>query len=461
MVNLVLEYSKYLMLLILILYTILNFYVMRSQDTVWQNRICTKQISLIMMLQFLGYLILYLVMEDMKIVIFYGIQAAVFFLYYYLFGLIYKHGSRVLISNMLLLSMLGLMIQIRLDMTYAYRQFVFICMGLFLILLIPAVIRYMHVLAKWTWVYAVLGIGLLVYVWRAGNTSFGAQLSISIGGLAVQPSEVIKITFVFFTASMLQKSQSFKQVVITTLVAAAHVLILVASTDLGSALVYFMSYLFMLLVATHQPLYMAAGLGSGSLAAVAAYKIFYHVQVRVAVWRDPFVDYDVKGYQIAQALFGICTGGWLGLGFCRGVPTSIPLGRNDMVFSVICEEFGGIFAILLILIYLGFILQMCWVSTWMNELFYKVAGFGMAVMMGFQVFLHIGGNLKMIPLTGITLPLISYGGSSVLSTMIVIGIIQGLHLMKAKELRDQEEERIRREEARREERRRRAAEIGS
>ena len=453
MVDLVLEYSKYLMLLILLLYTILNFYVMLHQDPAWQNRICRKQMSLVMMLQFLGYMILYLVKQDLEIIIFYGVQAAVFFLYYNLFGWIYRHGSRILISNLILLAVVGLMIQTRLNITYAYRQFIFMGMGMVMTLIIPVIIRYMHFLAKWAWVYAILGIGLLAVVWRMGNTSFGAQLSITVGGIAIQPSEVIKITFVFFTASMLQKSQEFKQVVITTIVAAIHVLILVISTDLGSALVYFMSYLFMLLVATQRFSYMLAGLGSGSLAAVVGYKLFYHVRVRVAVWKDPFFDYDVKGYQIAQALFGISTGGWLGLGFCRGIPNSIPLGRNDMVFAVICEEFGGIFAVGLILIYLGFILQMCWVSTWMNELFYKISGFGMAVMMGFQVFLHIGGNLKMIPLTGITLPLISYGGSSVLSTMIVIGIIQGLHLMKAKADRDEEAMRIQREEAFREARR--------
>ena len=134
-------------------------------------------------------------------------------------------------------------------------------------------------------------------------------------------------------------------------------------------------------------------------------------------------------------MFAISTGGWLGSGFYQGMPKLISLVRNDFVFAAICEELGVIFAICIIVIYLGFVLQMIWVSTWMNELFYKIVGFGLAVMFGFQVFLHIGGVTKMIPCTGITPPLISYGGSSVLTTLIMIGIIQGLHLMKEKEAR--------------------------
>lgn len=441
MTSLVLEYSRYLMLLIVLLYSILNLYGLRSADVSWQNRLCRHQMFLVVLLQTLGYLIIYLKTEDLQMVIFYGVQVTVFLIYYLLFGLVYRHGSRILISNMLMLAAIGLMIQTRLDFDYAMRQFLFFCAGLVCTLLIPVIIRYLHFLARWGWLYAVLGLGILIVVWRLGNTSYGAQLSIGIGGFALQPSEFIKILFVFFTASMLHKSTSFRQVVITTVIAAAHVLVLVASTDLGSALVYFVAYLFMLFVATHQPLYLGAGFGSGALAAVGAYHLFAHVRVRVQMWRDPFYDYDNKSRQIAQSMMAIGTGGWLGSGFYQGMPKLISLVRNDFVFAAICEELGAIFAICIVIIYLGFVLQMIWVSTWMSELFYKIVGFGLAVMMGFQIFLHIGGVTKMIPCTGITLPLISYGGSSILTTMIMIGIIEGLHLMKEKEAQDLEYQR--------------------
>ena len=440
MTNLVLEYSRYLMLLIVLLYSVLNLYGLRSVDVKWQNRLSRHQMFLLFLLHTLGYLIIFLKTNEIRMVAFYAIQLAVFFMYYVSFGFIYKHGSRLLIGNTLTLIVIGLMIQTRLDFEYAMRQFIFVCVGLILTLIIPVLIKYMHFLAKWGWLYAIVGIGALVLVWAAGNTTYGAQLSLTIGGFALQPSEFIKIVFVFMTASMLQRSTSFRNVVIVTAIAAVHVLVLVASTDLGSALVYFVSYLFMLFVATHQPLYMAAGFGAGSAAAVGAYFLFSHVRVRVMMWRDPFFDYDNKSRQIAQSMFAIGTGGWLGSGFYQGMPKLITLVRNDFVFSAICEELGIIFAICLIIIYLGFVLQMIWVSTWMSELFYKIVGFGLAVMFGFQVFLHIGGVTKMIPCTGITLPLISYGGSSVLTTLIMIGIIEGLHLMKEKELRELDRE---------------------
>ena len=456
MINLALEYSRYLMLLIVILYSILNLYGLRSADIRWQNRLCRHQMFLVFCLQALGYLIIFLKTREPKMLMFYGVQAVVFLVYYLMFGLIYPHGSRILISNTLMLSAIGLMIQTRLDIDYALRQFLFLCVGFVMTLLIPIVIRHLHFLAKWGWLYAIVGLGILLVVWRLGRTTYGAQLSIRIGPFILQPSEFIKILFVFFTGSMLQKSRSFLQVVLVTALAAMHVLVLVASTDLGSALVYFVSYVLMLFVATQEPLYMVGGFGSGAVAAVAAYFLFSHVQVRVKMWLDPFYDYDGRSRQIAQSMMAIGTGGWLGSGFYQGMPKLIPLVRNDFVFSAICEELGLIFAICIVIIYLGFVLQMIWVSTWMNEMFYKIVGFGLAVMLGFQVLLHIGGVTKMIPSTGITLPLISYGGSSMLTTMIMIGIIEGLHLMKEKEVQELERQQREDDERYYEERRRRS-----
>lgn len=436
MTNLVIELSKYLMLLIMVLYTGLNFYVLRKQDVRWQNRVCRKQVFLVFLLQFLGYLIIYLKTMEIRMLIFYGIQVLFFLIYFILFKTIYPQSSRVLLSNMVLLFSIGLMMLTRLDVDKAEKQFIIGMIAAAVTLVIPVIIKHMKALSKWAWLYAAVGIALLLLVWAVGDTNGGAQLRISFGGFALQPSELVKLTFVFFTASMFQKGQSFGRIVVTTGIAAAHVLILVASTDLGSGLVYFLSFLFMLFVATRQPLYFFGGLGAGCGAAALAYKLFSHVRVRVAMWQNPFSDYEGKGYQMAQSLFAISSGSWFGLGFYQGVPTTIPLKENDFIFSAICEELGVIFAICLVLIYLGFILQMFWVSTWMDELFYKIVGFGLAVMVGVQVFLHIGGVTKMIPSTGITLPLISYGGSSVVSTMLIIGVIQGLHLMKQREVEE-------------------------
>ena len=434
MISLVTDISRYLIILIMALYTGLNFYVLRKQDLVWQNRVCRKQFFLIFLFHSLSFLIIYMRTEDWQMIVYYILQLSFFIAYRLIFTAIYPDCSRVILSNTMMLLSVSFVMLTRLDINKSQRQFIYAAAAAALTLIVPVVIKYMRVISKLAWLYAIVGIGLLGLVWRLGNTTYGAQLSFSFGGITLQPSEFVKLSFVFFTASMFRREQSFARAFATTVIAAAHVLILVASTDLGSGLVYFLSYIFMIFVATRRWQYLAAGAGAGVAASVLAYQLFDHVRVRVSIWKDPFADYNGKGYQLCQALFAVASGGWFGLGLYRGVPTSIPVVTKDSIFAAICEEMGMIFGICLILIYLGFILQMFWVSTWMNTLFYKIVGFGLAVMVGAQVILHIGGITAMIPMTGITLPLISYGGSSLISTMIIIGIIQGLHLMKQREV---------------------------
>ena len=168
-----------------------------------------------------------------------------------------------------------------------------------------------------------------------GKVSYGAMLGFTVAGINIQPSELVKIVFVFFVASSFKRSTEFKDIVVTTAVAAFHVLILVASKDLGAALIIFVVYLVMLYVATHQPLYILAGLGAGSAGAVVAYHLFTHVKTRVNVWRDPFGTYDKGGYQVAQSLFAIGTGGWFGAGLYQGQPDTIPV--CDVSDTDLCE----------------------------------------------------------------------------------------------------------------------------
>ena len=292
----------------------------------------------------------------------------------------------------------------------------------------------------------------LVAVFAA--TSGGAKLGFEIAGIGIQPSEFVKILFVFFVASSLKKSTEFKNVVVTTALAAAHVLILVLSTDLGAALIMFVVYLVMLYVATQQPFYAVAGVGAGSFAAVIGYKLFAHIKVRVAAWKDPFATYSDGGYQVAQSLFAIGTGSWFGMGLCQGSPDLIPVAETDFIFSAIAEELGVIFALCLILVCVSCYVMFLNIAMEIRNRFYKLIALGLGTCYIFQVFLTIGGVTKFIPSTGVTLPLVSYGGSSMLSTMIMFGIIQGLYIIRE----DEEEEIIekKRERANRNEPRRTA-----
>ena len=160
----------------------------------------------------------------------------------------------------------------------------------------------------------------------------------------------------------------------------------------------------MLFVATGNWFYLLAGSLGGCGASVLAYGLFVHVRTRVAAWRNPWADIDNRGYQITQSLFAIGTGGWFGMGLFQGMPYKIPVVEKDFVFAAISEELGGIFAVCVLLICLGCFLQFMMVAVRMQALFYKLIAFGLGMEYIIQVFLTVGGVIKFIPSTGVTLP---------------------------------------------------------
>jgi cell division protein FtsW (lipid II flippase) len=305
-----------------------------------------------------------------------------------------------------------------------------VCAGFFISLLIPLVLQNMSVFRKLTWIYVVVGVGALAVVAVAGQTSYGAKLSLSIAGITIQPSEFVKILFVMFIASMLYQRQDLHQVMITSVISAVFVLTLVASKDLGGALLYFFTYLVMVYVATQKFAYFGFGVLAMSLAAVVGYRLFSHVQARVAAWSDPLSVIDDAGYQVCQSLFAIGTGGWFGFGLGQGLPEKIPVVTKDFIFAAISEEMGGVFALCLIMVCVSCFFMIMNVAMKLKDSFYRLTAVGLGTLYALQVMLTIGGTIKFIPSTGVTLPLVSYGGSSLLSTMIVFGIIQGLYIVE-------------------------------
>ena len=178
---------------------------------------------------------------------------------------------------------------------------------------------------------------------------------------------------------------------------------------------------------------------------MAGYRLFSHVRVRVQAFMDPFSVIDNQGYQMAQSLFAIGSGEWFGMGLYQGTPSDIPFVESDFMFSAVAEELGGIFALCLILICLNCFLAFLRIAMELDDTYYRLVACGLAVMYIFQVFLTVGGGMKFIPLTGVTLPLVSYGGSSVLTSLIVFAIMQGLHILKFTEIKEAEKTRIKAE----------------
>ena len=176
---------------------------------------------------------------------------------------------------------IGFIMLTRLSFDSARKQYFITLVSMIFSLIIPVLINRVGFVRKLYWLFAIVGILALLVVTIAGNTSYGAKISLSIAGISIQPSEFVKILFVFFVAGMLYQDTSFQRVCVTTVIAAIHVLILVASRDLGAALLFFVTYVVMLYVATKKVLYFAGGLAAGSAASVVAYHLFSHIRVRV------------------------------------------------------------------------------------------------------------------------------------------------------------------------------------
>ena len=414
MINIIVELSKYLMIALMLVYTFECFAVFNYTDEYTQRSIFRKQNVLMFLLHMIAFLVMYLQTNETKMIGFYGMQVVLFLAVILLYTIIYPRVSRLVVNNMCMLMAIGF------------------------------IIRKVKALSEWKIFYAIAGVVMLGVVIIVGRVTGGAMLNVAIGGFTLQPSELVKIIFVFFVAASLKTDTSFKNIVITTAVAAMHVLILVVSKDLGAALIIFAVYLVMLYVASRQPLYVLVGLIAGSGASVVAYKLFNHVRVRVLVWKNPFTVYNEGGYQVAQSLMAIGTGSWFGMGLFQGAADQIPVAESDFIFSAIAEEMGLIFALGLILVCVSVYMMFLNIAMQLRDSFYKLVALGLGTCYIFQIFLTIGGVTKFIPSTGVTLPLVSYGGTSVLSTIIMFAIIQGLYVLREDEEEDIERKKLQR-----------------
>lgn len=431
MVHLITELSKYSMIILFALYTYQCFSVLKPSLEDWEQKSKFRQQVFYMFLIHLNaYAVLYFSTQNAELILFYLMQVVFFAVVQICYLSIYRRASRLVVNNMCMLIMIGFVMLTRLSYDFAIKQFKIAIVAMAVTMLIPYLISRLKFFRNLSWMYAIAGITLLGAVAALGAVSHGAKLSFSVGGITIQPSEFIKIIFVFFVAAMYHESTEFVQVVKTTIIAAMHVGILVLSKDLGAALIFFIAYMVMLYVATHKIYYFLGGLLCGSLASIAGYFLFNHVRVRVLAWQDPLARFENEGNQVSNSLFAIGTGGWFGMGLNQGMPNKIPEVKQDFIFSAISEELGGIFAICLIMICVSCFLMFLNIAMQMKDSFYKLVALGLGTIYGFQIFLSIGGNIKFIPSTGVTLPLVSYGGSSLLSTLIIFSIIQGLYLLR-------------------------------
>ncbi|MBR0163692.1 MAG: FtsW/RodA/SpoVE family cell cycle protein [Lachnospiraceae bacterium] len=434
------EISKYIIFLLMCIYVAECFLSFRFRHDARQRGVNTRQLIWMFAIQALFYAQIIANTGELSYLGFYVAQLLILTATPVLFTRLFPAASRPLMNNMCMLLMIGMTVILRIDPAKARRQLVIVAGSIAAGCLLTWLVRLVRTPERYTWFYAGAGAVLLLIVRLLGATTFGAQISYTLLGVSGQPSEFVKILYVLFIAGALHASTSFLQVALTSGAAAAHVLILVWSRDLGGALIFFVVYVVLLYIATGNPLYPLAGLLLGSVFAVVAFRFFGHVRDRVMVWLDPFRTIDTSGYQITQSLFGISGGGWFGMGLFGGMPTATPIVEKDLIFSAIAEELGVGFAILLLLVCLSTFLIFLREAIDMEDMWTKLVTAGIGVTYLFQVFLTVGGTAKFIPLTGVTLPLVSYGGSSVLATILMFCIFEGLCNLRDRDAADPEEE---------------------
>ena len=210
--------------------------------------------------------------------------------------------------------------------------------------------------------------------------------------------------------------------------------ILMLQQDLGTALLYYGVTLMLYYASTGSLLMTGIGLAGGAGAAVLGYKMFAHVKRRVAIWLNPWAVYEGAGYQIVQGLMALASGSWFGVGLGLGSPTSIPVYETDFIFAVICEQFGLIFGLCVLMLYAALVWRGVTIARAARRSFHALVAMGASLMIGLQTFVIIGGVIKLIPLTGVTLPFVSSGGSSLVSSMCLVGLLQGVDSLNMDDL---------------------------
>jgi cell division protein FtsW (lipid II flippase) len=347
-----------------------------------------------------------------------------FYVFYYLF-----HGmDEVIVLIVDTLAILGFVMLQRLTPELAIRQIEWFVIGnvfLFIIMLVLPKLRHP---GRFVFPLMILGPLTLFIVALFGQESGGATSLLGIGPITIQPAEFVKLIFIIVMSYYLDEKKTFRERIPAFLFVMTSILGVVAQKDLGGALLYFLVFLFMYQISTSDWLITIFTAGAGVLAAVFSYRIFPHVQVRVEAWKNPWADIGGKGWQVAQALIAMGSGGLLGLGLGLGTPYVIPASRTDFIFAAICEEFGIIVGGMIIGFYVLIVLRSMKKAYEANEPADMLLASGSAISIGIQSFIIIGGVIKMIPLTGITLPFISYGGSSMVVSLSTLALIQSVSI---------------------------------
>ena len=375
------------------------------------------------------------------------------------------HTDQIILPLVALLAGLGLLLTARLEPSLAQinadayggidaKQSLWVTLGVIVlaaILFVPwddLFRRYFRTtLMDWLdhhrYAWLTIGIALIVATFALGSdpNDSGVKAWFNLGLFYFQPSELLKVILVIFMASYLNEHRE--------MVAGGYQLgplrlpplpylapligmwgiamgLIIFQRDLGAALMLFSVFLAMLYIVTGNGLYVIAGLSAFGAGSFLLYNVVSIVKTRVAIWLDPWATAQGTGYQLVQAIYALASGGVFGAGIGRGLPTVVPAAHTDFIFTAIGEELGlagtlGVLIAYILLVFRGYHIALSVPGRFRG--FEQLMAVGLTTILAVQTFIIVGGNLRLIPLTGITLPFISYGGSSVLMNFLIIGLL--------------------------------------
>lgn len=337
------------------------------------------------------------------------------------------------------LSGIGITFVTRLQPDASLGQVIYLFLGVALMVGTLAVVKNLEVVKRYKYVLGIAGIILLVLPMFIGTEIYGSKLWIKIGSFQFQPGEFAKVLIVLFLAGYLAENRELLSISNRTvlgikfprlrllyplfIVWGVCLLVVAFERDLGSALLFYTIFLIMLYVATGRVSYVIIGLALLAVGAFGMYQIMSHVQVRVAIWLDPFSDAQNLGYQIVQSLFSLADGGLTGVGIGKGMADIIPVVASDMIFAAIGEEMGLLGGSAVLLLFMLFAVRGLTTAARAKSDLAAFSAAGLTAAISFQAFTIVGGVTKLIPLTGVTLPFMSQGGSSLLASFVIVGLL--------------------------------------
>ncbi|MDU2598509.1 FtsW/RodA/SpoVE family cell cycle protein [Anaerococcus sp.] len=337
-------------------------------------------------------------------------------------------ADNILLMIVNMLFAIGVAMIYRINPSFGKRQLQFYLIGIVLFFLTFFILRTFKFWNKISIFYVIVSVGLFMATLVFGSYIGGAKNWIVIDPVTIQPSEFIKVPLAFFVASFYSRyneismkpfGRYYMNIVIYIFIG-----FLFLQKDLGTALIFFGLMILAQFVYEKDRVLITINILAMILGSILAYFMFGHVRIRVATWLDPWSDINATGYQITQALFATASGGLFGTGIGLGHPDYIPVAESDFIFSAISEEMGVFMGLAVILLFMILVYRAFKISLIQQDKFFSILAFCIGVLFAFQTFIILGGVLKIIPLTGVTLPFISQGGSSMLSGFILLGCLQ-------------------------------------